>query len=315
MRVREWLELHERGRRRCVQVGTPETGAVVGLDLEGRVFACHQGELVHRVNPEAVLNQSHAGEYLNPGGDGFWPAPEGSTFGYEYSTGQWRVPPGLTGTRYRVLSREQGRVTIRAEVDLVNNRGRGLPVAFQREVAVHHEPGTLRLVMTDSLEYLGFGTLDAAAVRLAPWSLSQFDTSPGMEVVFPEAPSAAIRDFYEPSDDLRRLHKGLWHVRTEGGRRFQVGLGPEVEWIELRIPRRGLRVRRSARPISGRANCIDIADRPPDDPPSDFGVRYSVYNDAGGFMEIEAVGPGSDRLEPGTVLSHEIVDTFMFNDA
>jgi hypothetical protein len=314
VKIQEWTDLFQQGRRRCVCVGDPDSGALVGLDLEGRVFVFHDGEVIHRTNPDAVLSESHADEYLNPGGDGFWPAPEGSVFGYEYVTGQWRVPPGLSGARFRVLLQEPNRVVVRAEIDLINDKGIGLPLAFQREVAVHCQPRAITLTLVDSIEYLGAAPLDADAVRLAPWTLSQFDTSPGMEVVFPKAPPASIRDFYEPSDERRRLDGDLWHVAIGPGKRFQLGLGPDVDWIELRVPERNLRVRRTNQPIDGGDRYIDIADRAPDQPPSTFAARYSIYNDAGDFMEIEAAGPGAERLASGTVVSHRIVTDFAFGN-
>ena len=107
MRIEELVDLFNRARRRCLMLGESGAGVLIGLDLEGRIYAFHDGNVIHRTNPDAVLSQSHAEQYHNPGGDGFWPAPEGSCFGYFYSTGAWRVPPGLTGARYRVLSSEK----------------------------------------------------------------------------------------------------------------------------------------------------------------------------------------------------------------
>ena len=84
------------------------------------------------------------------------------------------------------------------------------------------------------------------------------------------------------------------------------------ESIELRIPERGLRIRRSPRPVGGGADYIDTADRPPDESPADFAARHGITNDTSDFMEIEAAGPGADRREQGAALSHEIVTEFTF---
>ena len=51
---------------------------------------------MNRVNPDAIAGLSTREAYLNPGGDGLWPAPEGTCFGYQYATGDWRVSPGLS---------------------------------------------------------------------------------------------------------------------------------------------------------------------------------------------------------------------------
>ncbi len=84
--------------KRSHLLGDFRAGVIVALDVEGRWFAVLDGEVLNRVNPEAIAGQSKREQYLNPGGDGLWPAPEGTNLGYEYSTGSWRVPPGLTAT-------------------------------------------------------------------------------------------------------------------------------------------------------------------------------------------------------------------------
>ncbi|HRU04876.1 MAG TPA: hypothetical protein P5137_03755 [Candidatus Brocadiia bacterium] len=312
MRSEELLELFRQGGRRCLVVGGAENGVAAGLDLEGRLFAWRKGEVLHRVNPDAFAQQSHAGQYFNPGGDGFWPAPEGSRFGYLYGAGAWRVPPSLTGARYRVMEQSPDFARIRAELDLINASGRGLAVAFERAVAATVTPMGLRMVVADSIEYLGPGELSENEVRLAPWTLAQFDTSPGMEVVFPACPAEAVRDYYEPSGNLRRLEEGFWHTKTEGGQKYQIGLAESVPWIELRVPSRKMRVMRRASPLAPGERHIDIADQAPTAEPLDFGARYSVYNDGGAFMEIEAVGPFCAPLRAGARLAHRVTTEFSF---
>ena len=120
----ELQQLFDRGRRRWHLVGNENAGVVAGLDLEGRLYTVYQGKILNRVNP-AVFSLEKGEGYVNPGGDGLWPAPEGTAFGYEYPTGQWRVPPGLTGARYRVLEAGRNTMTMRAEIDLINAQGLG----------------------------------------------------------------------------------------------------------------------------------------------------------------------------------------------
>ena len=310
MKIKELLKLFEQSRRRCLLLGNAQAGALIGLDLEGRIYAFLDSVVLNRANPDALLEQSHADQYHNPGGDGFWPAPEGSRYGYFYPAGKWRVPPALSSARYRVTAQGDAHATAVAELDLINSAGRGIPVAFERNVAVALAADGIKLVVQDTIRYLGSQALSENEARLAPWTLAQFDTSPGMEVVFPAVPAAAISDFYEPSTELRRKEDGLWRVRTEGGQRFQLGLAPEVEWIELRIPARNLRVRRTTAGIAEPQHYIDVADRPPTQAPSDFAARYSIYNDAGDFMEIEAAGPGAPQLTPGLALTHTVTTDF-----
>ena len=312
MKVEELLGLFERGRRRCHLVGTEEAGCVVGLDLEGRLFAVLGGEVLNRVNPEAFLRPSTMAEYVNPGGDGLWPAPEGSRLGYEYSTTEWRVPPGLTGARYWVERASGTAALVRAEVDLINAGGLGVPTAFERDVAVSvDDDGSLVLTVTECIQYLGREPLAASECLLAPWSLAQFDCGAGCAVRFPAAAGDGPWDLYDPSDGQRCLQDGVWHTRTDGtGPRYQIGIGAAVEWLEYTDPRRGLRVRRTTGPLPAGQAYIDIADRPPDVDPCGRGVRFSVYSDPTGFMEIEAAGGCPAVMESGSRMSVEVTTTY-----
>jgi len=290
MKSCELLELFEKSKHSYHLVGTEKNGVIIGLSLEGRFFTSLSGEIVSRVNPEVFVKQSSGKEYVNPGGDGLWPAPEGSCLGYEYSTGSWRVPPGITNALYRVVSSDKNKASVSAEIDLINNMGRGIPAIFSRNVAIEEAPETLTIKSVESIEYAGTEELSRNQCLLAPWSLSQFDCMEGCEVVLPAKSDDAVWDLYGPSDEYRRLEKGLFRIKTGGGKRFQVGIGAEVGWIEYRNPYKKIAVRRQAETLEEGYDYFDIADRSPEEKPRERGVRYSVYNDAGCFMEIEAAG-------------------------
>ena len=38
-------DLFEKGRRRCLTVGDADAGVLIGLDLEGRLYAYHDGDV------------------------------------------------------------------------------------------------------------------------------------------------------------------------------------------------------------------------------------------------------------------------------
>ena len=310
MTIQELIERFERGTKRAHVIGGEQAGVVAGLDLEGRLYAVLNGEVLNRVNPEALTGISSQQAYLNPGGDGLWPAPEGTCMGYQYATGGWRVPPGLSGARYRLTQSAANSATLRAEIDLINSRGQGIPVAFQRSVRIEHDANALTMTVVESIEYLGDRELAESEFGLAPWTLAQFDCGPGCEVVFPRVDRSAIWDLYDPSDACRFEQGDGWHTRTDGTMRYQIALGPDVPWIEFRDPQRGLAVRRVAEPPHRGHEYIDIADAPPDTTPGDKGVRYSVYSDTDGFMEIEAAGAQPSRLRPGDVLSVCVTTTY-----
>ncbi len=295
--------LFDEGKKRYHVVGTEEAGVIAGLDLEGRFYAVLHGEVLNRVNPKAILETSTRDGYLNPGGDGLWPAPEGSCLGYEYSTGRWRVPPGLTGARYWLKESTRSTAVIRAEIDLINASGLGVPAAFERRVSVSCEKGALVMTVVEAIEYLGDRSLSPSQCLLVPWTLAQFDCGPGCEVVFPSVGAGEVWDLYDPSDDQRRVEGGLWRTRTDGGKRYQIGIGTEVDWIEYRDPRRKLVARRSTELLPSSLSHIDIADRPPCEKPSAKNTRFSVYSDVSGFMEIEAAGGVPTELKPGAVMA------------
>jgi hypothetical protein len=63
---------------------------------------------------------------------------------------------------------------------------------------------------------------------------------------------------------------------------------------------------RKAGPLSHGFEYIDIRDASPENAAEGRGVRYSVYSDPSGFMEIEAVGGMPSAILPGQTLSQRI---------
>jgi len=100
MTGKDLLELLSSSYCRSCLTGTLENGVIAALDIEGRLFAIVNNQVVNRVVPSAIKNHSNKDIYQNPGGDGLWSAPEGTTMGYEYATGNWRVPPAICMRRH-----------------------------------------------------------------------------------------------------------------------------------------------------------------------------------------------------------------------
>jgi hypothetical protein len=304
MKAKDVLKSFAKAGKRVHLVGDLDAGAIVGLDVEGRWYAVLDGEVLNRVNPEAIAGQSTRERYLNPGGDGLWPAPEGTSLGYQYSTGSWRVPPGLTAARYMVTRAAARGASIRAEVDLVNNQGLGIPTIFQRQIAVAPGRNAVAVRVVESITYVGTRPLRRSECLLAPWTLCQFDSGSGCEAVFPAEQAASLWDLYaDPSNAQRSWSKRLCHTRTDGALRYQIAIGQKVAWIEYHDPRRGLTVRRKAEPLPAGQSCIDIRDAAPNVLPSKQAVRYSVYSDTGNFMEIEAAGGCPAVIRPNSEMS------------
>lgn len=315
MKVGDLLATFVRAGKRAVLIGDSAAGVVVALDLEGRWYAVLDGEVLNRVNPEAIAGRSTREQYLNPGGDGLWPAPEGTSLGFQYAAGTWRVPPGLRTARFQVAQLTKRSITICAEVDLVNNRGRGLPTLFERRIAVAPGRRAVTVRSVDRIVYLGRTALRRAEARLAPWTLCQFDSGPDCEVIFPCGPRTGVWDLYAPPSDRQRTREGgLGRTRTDGTLRYQIALEAGVPWIEFRDPRRRLTVRRRAAPLPAGQSYIDIRDAAPEVPPARRTVRYSVYSAPAHFMEIEAAGGCPPILQPNTALSLGVATRFALGE-
>jgi hypothetical protein len=309
----ELTGLLDRACRRSHHVGTPENGIIAALDLEGRLFTVINGTVINRVIPSAIIGRSNKEAYLNPGGDALWPAPEGTCFGYEYSTGRWRVPPAITGAVWEVISSSPGSVVMRAEIDLVNNLQVGIPCEFERHIKTGFRGDVFVQEVKELIRYTGTKRLERDQFLLAPWSLCQFDSGYGCRVVMEEPASEDIWDIYSPSLSMRGMSDGLYVVSTETDFRFQLGLGRNVGWIRY-MKGDEFSVKRYSGKISGELKHIDISDIPPDLMPSPRGVNLSIYCDPSGFMEIEACGGAPEVLEPGTETAVSIITEYQVSN-
>jgi hypothetical protein len=303
------IDLMHRSYRRVHLTGTTENGIIAALDLEGRLFAVVNNRVLNRVVPSAILNRSNRNTYFNPGGDALWPAPEGTCFGYEYGTGKWRVPPAITGAVWEVIEESDRKSLIRAEIDLVNNRQTGIPCEFERHIEMELKGTSLIQNVTEIIRYIGDRTLNKDDFRLAPWSLCQFDSDTGCNVIMPPPMAEEIWDMYDSSLSHRVLSGDKYIVDTKTDFRFQLALSEPIPWIEYNYGNE-FRVKRSTGSLPPGQHYIDIADAPPLQFPSWKGVKLSVYCDPSGFMEIEACGGCQDILLPGTELSVNVITEY-----
>jgi hypothetical protein len=306
------INLLLKSHRRVHVTGTPENGIIAALDMEGRLFAVMNGRVLNRVIPSAIVNRSNRKEYLNPGGDALWPAPEGTCFGYEYGTGKWRVPPAITGAVWEVAEHAENKALIKAEIDLVNNLQVGIPCEFERHIEIELTGKSLIQKVTELIRYIGVKTLNQNEFRLAPWSLCQFDSGKGCKVIMPPPSADDIIDMYSSSLAQRGLSDNMYVIDTKTDFRFQLGLGERIPWIEY-IKDHDFRVKRVGGILPPGQSYIDIADAPPGQFPSDFGVKLSIYCDPSGFMEIEACGGCPDILLPGSELIVNVITEYINN--
>lgn len=306
----ELIDLMLQSHRRVHVIGTPENGVIAALDLEGRLFTVVNGRILNKVVPSAIVNRSNRNAYQNPGGDALWPAPEGTCLGYEYGSGEWRVPPAITGAVWEVVEQAENKAVIRAEIDLVNNQQLGIPCEFERHIEIEQHENSLTQHVTELIRYIGDRTLEKGEFSLAPWSLCQFDSGQGRKVIMPPPLAGDIRDMYDSSLSQRGISGDKYVVDTHTDFRFQLGLSEKISWIEF-ISGNDFHVKRYGGNLPPGQRYIDIADAPPEQFPSDDGVKLSIYCDPSGFMEIEACGGCPDTLSPGTELSVKITTEYV----
>lgn len=298
----ELIELLNRSYRRWHLTGDMENGVIAALDLEGRLFTIVNGQVVNRVLPSAIEKRSNKNAYLNPGGDVLWPAPEGTTLGYEYPTENWRVPPSITGAVWEVISTKDNSAVIKAEIDLINNQQIGIPCEFERHIKIETLTNALILKVTEVIRYIGKNTINNNSFMLAPWSLCQFDSVEGGKVVIPISNENDVWDMYDSSKNQRSIEDNQLIINIKTLKRFQLALSANVAWIEY-LAGDKFRVKRSVLNSVAEHRYIDIADASPDKNPSAKGVKLSVYCDPSNFIEIEGCGKCPDKLTPNKEMS------------
>ena len=298
--------------RRLAIVGTENDGVLIALDIEGRIFAFMDGEVLNRVNMDAITGFSTKEGYVNPGGDGLWPAPEGSTMGFEYSTGEWRVPPSLTGARWLPVLQEADHGVFQGEVDLINASGTGLPFILSRDITVKRGGNALEVSIIEGIEYIGSHDYDREQAIVAPWSLCQFDCGADCVLKLHKPGQDSIWDLYQWDSSCHRHDKGgTCEVDMVTDFRFQLGMSKDVEWLEFIDRKRGFSVKRTAEPISAGCDYIDLADRDPVVQYSDARpIRFSAYCDPSGFMEIEAAGGTPKKLTKGVKTTVKVTNIY-----
>ncbi len=130
-------------------------------------------------------------------------------------------------------------------------------------------------------------------------------------MVFPPASESSVWDLYDQEKKTEiNKEEGFSRTFTDGSSRYQIAMDKDVPWIEFHDPRRGLIVTRKAEHLMDGQTYIDIRDASPGISPGRNGVRYSVYSDTSGFMEIEAAGGCPGTIMPGAEMKVSVSTRF-----
>ena len=267
--------------------------------LGGRIFCQMEGELIHRLDVDALRHPSGT-DYDNLGGNSLWPAPEGGPFAFNYppQSERWYVQDGIAKTIPQVTLSDGG-ACVDKRILLLNRKGIQMDVNYRRVVS---SPDTVPGVDGYALKWVCYHTEDSFApngnyseqeVLLAPWSLEQFPGAEGI-VAFGrvECTGDIINsDFYgDPTDRITGTPYGFVY-RLGGGERQQIGVkaGSRPRMIGALDTRRSLLLLRKTRMEPGLY--FNIADNEQPAGPFSAADLYSIFN--GGdlnFFELETIG-------------------------
>jgi len=273
---------------------------VFAPDLGARVVCELDGLLLHRLDLENVRTPNRP--FNNFGGNNFWPAPEGGTFGFNYEGDTWRVQTAINDQPFEMEATTNSSARARKETTLKNRTGTAMDVVMQREFTVVPLPrlvadlrprAAFAYTVDDQIDVMNSVKIDDALV--ACWTLEQFDASDAT-VSFARVgqPREAINfDFYDhPGDRITYATKGFFY-QTDSKTRGQIGVkkgyAPEfVGFYDLK--RRLLCVREIVGTPQG--VYFNIADN--DQPRGPFSAEdaYSIFNgdETLGFFELETIG-------------------------
>lgn len=313
----EQLRAHDAN---LVELECGQGSILIPPSLGGRIFCQLNGELVHRLDLEALRHPSPT-EYDNLGGNSLWPAPEGGPFAFNYlpESDVWTVQDGIAKAAPRVVREDEACVRVEKRIVLTNRRGTRLDLNYRRLVwarTLHPIAGLLDLegLTYDTLDaFEPLGDYDAESVLLAPWSLEQF---PGAEGILafgqvPENGAALNCDFYGDPGERIVWRPDHFVFRLGGKERHQIGVRVDHDprCIGALDVARSLLFVRKARPQQG--TYFNIADNEQTDGPFSTADLYSIFNGGElGFFELETIGAmqtADGRLAASSLLSQTVI--------
>lgn len=275
---------------------------VVVPDMEGRIFTAVDGEIISRVVEEEVRRRPLPGEPVGGGGDVLWVAPEGTRYGYFYAAGDWHIPAALCALRYDVKNRSDRGVTLSKPISVTTNTGQRLEMTIEREIRlVSAESASVIYESDERLIVRGAQTCTWEDVRLVPWTLAQYPTTPQSTVTFDLAGGARWKEVYQPVGDALIQEGNRVTLRTDGHYKYQIIMTPDVNSITMHKP--PYTITRSFVSAS-EGQPADITDiEPGESYAADFPSRTSVYNSDTDFLELEVCGNSPAAVGPGTYIT------------
>ncbi len=269
----------------------PDLGARVFCELDG--ISLHQLDIENVCRPDRPFN--------NYGGNNFWPAPEGGSFGFNYQGQTWVVQAAINDEPFVLKSSSKDSAIAEKKTILKNRKGTDVEVVMWRrfmadsvaeELLCENPEYCFSYTVEDKIKVLNEVKTEDAL--LACWTLEQFEASDStFGFVRVENPSKAINfDFYEhPGDRITYKSNGFIY-KMDSQKAGQIGIKTEAD-AELAgfydLSKNLICIRQ----VIGKPEGIyfNIADNDQPDGPYSASDNYSIFNGAidQGFFEIETI--------------------------
>lgn len=268
--------------------------------LGGRIFCQMDGELIHRLDVDALRHPSDT-EYDNLGGNSLWPAPEGGPFAFNYppQSERWYVQDGIAKSIPQITFSGRNGACVDKRIILLNRKGVQVDLNYRRVISSQYSvPGLAGY----ELKWVCYHTEDIFApngnyseqkVLLAPWSLEQFPGADGIVAFAGVDHTGDIvnSDFYgDPSDRITGASYGfVYRLGGEGRQQIGIKIGSRPRMIGALDARRSLLLLRKTRQEPGLY--FNIADNEQVAGPFSAADLFSIFN--GGdlnFFELETIG-------------------------
>ena len=191
--------------------GDGESRVLVSPHFQGRLFTLKVGtvESTGLVNAAAIVKGETDPQFNNFGAaDRFWLGPEGGPFGLYFDPGVeftreiWKVPAAFDKGAYKVISKDDAKVVMAQDMELVNYSKTKFKVHVDREVGAIKAaalPEDLKLSLPEGVQFSGAYSLNTMTNTgdaqwkeetglIGIWILGQYNPSDSTVIIGPFKP-------------------------------------------------------------------------------------------------------------------------------
>ena len=282
--------------------------------LAGRLYFAYDGNVIHRVDPEAIVSPAdEIGQYNNYGGMNIWPAPEGGDFGWAYTAkGEWHIQDGVNEVPFNILDKQKSSCLIERNSTIANRNRTEVNVTMKRAARIEQlsQPPAQAAFKITAID--DFSCSHHDQILIAPWTLEQFDAhDETVSFCVVENPEESINfDYYEHPLERIEYKEGHFIYRTDGAKAGQIGIKKDAapKALGMLDPRNNFLVVRKIGADYSQLDYFNIADNEQDQGPYSAADVFSIFNSPPelAFLELETIGgylETADRPVPQPLVS------------